>query len=126
MNLREGEGELPEPPVPEDCKYAYYAVLFQNPEDGEWDLFALIRGYPGLEETYAMAVSLARKVQEALKEIDEDLRAELQVIPVGGKSGIPEEKTADLLEAVDKMLKEASSLGSLPCAEDPNPSSEHE
>ncbi|GEM_PF-3358069 len=126
MSSKGGGDELPEPPVPEDCKYVYYAVLFQNPEDGKWDLFALIRGYPGLEETYAMAVGLARKVQEALKEIDESLKAELQVIPVGGKSGIPEEKTADLLEAVDKMLEEASSSGSLPCAEGPDPSSEHE
>ncbi len=125
MSSNGGEGELPEPPLPEDCKYAYYVVLFQNPEDGRWDLFALIRGYPGLEETYAIAVGLARKVREALKEIDESLEAELQIVPVGGESGIPEEKTADLLEAVDEILKEASSY-SPPCSEGPDPSSEHE
>ncbi|WP_088335664.1 hypothetical protein [Methanopyrus sp. KOL6] len=104
-----GEGdELPDLPVPEDCKYVYYVVLFQNPEDKNWDLFAVIRGYPGLKEPYAIAVHLARVVEDALKEVDEELDVELQIIPVGGEKGIPEEKTAKLLEAVDGLLETAA------------------
>ncbi|WP_148688690.1 hypothetical protein [Methanopyrus sp. SNP6] len=104
-----GEGdELPDLPVPEDCKYVYYVVLFQNPEDKNWDLFAVIRGYPGLKELYAIAVHLARVVEDALKEVDEKLDVELQIIPVGGEKGIPEEKTAKLLEAVDGLLETAA------------------
>ncbi len=108
MSSSEGGGEELEPPVPEDAKYAYYVVLFQNPEDGNWDLFAVIRGYPGLKEPYAIAVHLAKTVEEALKEVDEDLSVELQVVPVGGESGVPESETAKLLEAVDELLEEAS------------------
>ncbi|MEO2241846.1 MAG: hypothetical protein ABGY09_07250 [Euryarchaeota archaeon] len=108
MSSRGEGGEELEPPVPEDAKYAYYVVLFQNPEDGEWDLFAVIRGYPGLEEPYAIAVHLARTVDEALKEVDEDLKAELQVVPVGGESGVPESETVKLLEAVNELLEAAS------------------